>query len=362
MLDQGGDVRKRLLFVDDEPAILGSLESVMRRERGQWDMVFALGGERALAELRAAPFDVVISDMRMPGLDGAALLGIVQAEFPATVRILLSGHAERESIVRALPATHQFLSKPCNRATLRGAIERCLAVVARPGDAEIRALIGRLDKLPSPPAQYFELARLASSPTSTLADVAAVVARDPAMAAKVLQLANSAAFGLSRTVSSIRDAVTYLGIDLLKCIALTTSLFASGHAAMERMQARSVEVAGMAKELVADRALAETAFVAGLLHDIGNVVLATSELAGDARFVESQAEIGACLLGVWGLPYAIVDAVANHRVPSRAPADLAPIVGAVHVARALVANEPDAIDHAFLIEHRLDGWLAESAA
>jgi HD-like signal output (HDOD) protein/ActR/RegA family two-component response regulator len=377
------DDKKRLLFVDDEPAILTSLQAALHRERGRWDMAFALGGERALAELREKPFDVVIADMRMPGLDGAALLGIVQAEFPTAVRILLSGRADRDSIVRALPSMHQFLSKPCELKTLRAAIDRCLAVVSQPRDAQIRALIGRLDKLPSPPNTYFELARLAASPTSTLADVAAVVARDPAMAAKVLQLANSAAFGLPRTLTTIQQAVSYLGMELIKVIALTTTMFVSGNATIEQLQATSLEVAAVARRLVADRQRAETVFVAGLLHHVGRAVLVVScpevlaaAAAEAARTGEevatveqrmlgaSEAEIGACLLGVWGLPSAIVEVVALHRTPTHVGDDLAELVAAVHVARAVVAREHDTIDRAFLSAHMIDAdaWLARAAA
>ncbi|HMG23584.1 MAG TPA: response regulator, partial [Kofleriaceae bacterium] len=120
------NVKKRILFVDDEPAILAGLQNLLYKDRKRWDMVFALGGQLALDEIRKESFDIVVSDMRMPGVDGATLLNTVKDECPATVRIMLSGHADREAIVRALPALHQLLSKPCDAATLRGAIERSL--------------------------------------------------------------------------------------------------------------------------------------------------------------------------------------------------------------------------------------------
>jgi putative nucleotidyltransferase with HDIG domain len=347
--------RKRLLFVDDEAAILTGLENLLYRDRKHWDMVFAPGAEAALKQLRSQPFDVVISDMRMPGLDGAQLLRIVQDEFPATVRIILSGHADRESIVRALPSMHQYLSKPCDAATLRAAIDRCLAVAARPGDAAVRAIVGKLDKLPSPPHLFFELGKLAASPTSTLPQVADVVAGDPAMAAKVLQLANSAAFGLPRKTTSISQAVSYLGIELLKCIALTASVFESGNTEIAGMQEHALRVAAIAKRLVRDRKRADEAFVAALLHDIGRVILAVS---GASELDVHHAEVGACLLGVWGLPPPIVDVVAHHHAPSKIDPALAEVVAAVHVADAIDDDRADTIDRAFVesIGVDLDAW------
>jgi len=356
----GSGDKKRLLFVDDEAAILSGLQNVLRRERATWDMTFALGGDKAMDELKTSgPFDVVVSDMRMPGgIDGATLLRHVQEDSPATIRILLSGQAERDSIVRALPSTHQFLAKPCSPSALRAAIQRSLSMSVRPGDSMVRALIGRLDKLPSPPDVFFRLSELASSPTSSLNDVAAVVTGDPAIAAKVLQLANSAAFGLARTTTSIPQAVSYLGVDTIKCIALTSSMFSKGSVPeLDSLQTTAMEVGALAKRLMPDRGRADEAFVAGLLHDIGRVILAVSapemyaqitrDVVTSGETVDAverrilgctHAEIGACLLGIWGLPQTIVDAVACHHEP--APGADPKLIAAVHAAQAFIEGEP----------------------
>jgi DNA-binding NtrC family response regulator len=116
--------RKRILFVDDEPAILSALRNLLYKARERWEMVFVGGAQEALAALRAAPFDVVVSDLRMPGMDGAALLGIVRDEFPTTVRLMLSGYGEPEAVVRAQQVAHELLGKPCDPAMLRAVLER----------------------------------------------------------------------------------------------------------------------------------------------------------------------------------------------------------------------------------------------
>jgi CheY-like chemotaxis protein len=115
--------RKRILFVDDEPAILSGIANVLHRDRKSWDLAFALGGEAALVELRtSSPIDVVISDMRMPVMDGFALLALIARESPHTMRILLSG-SECDSDSWEY---HERLVKPCSATLLRAAIERAL--------------------------------------------------------------------------------------------------------------------------------------------------------------------------------------------------------------------------------------------
>jgi DNA-binding NtrC family response regulator len=115
--------RKRVLFVDDDPDILASLKSLFWRERQRWDMVFALGGRAALGELARGSFDIVVSDMRMPGIDGTALLREVTEMYPGTIRILLSGGADADALDQALAVADHMLEKPCDRNVLRNAID-----------------------------------------------------------------------------------------------------------------------------------------------------------------------------------------------------------------------------------------------
>src|SRR5688572_30352711 len=334
---------KRILFVDDEPQILDGLRDLLRKQRKQWTMVFALGGEAALRELEKQPFDVVVSDMRMPGIDGATLLTRVKEQYPASARIILSGHAERDSIVRALPVAHQFLNKPCDATLLRVVVERACELQRLLQNENIRCLIGKLDKLPSVPHTYWELTRVASRPDVALEDLAAIVEQDPAMTVKVLQLVNSGYFGMPQRLSSVRQAVSYLGTDLLKALALSAHAFGTvGQGktqlfSLEALQRHALSTARMVKRMVPDPKLAGEPFTAALVHDIGRIVLAVGvpdvldealrqerNSGRPAHQVEREllgvchAEVGAYLLGVWGLPLPIVEAVAYHHSPSMA--------------------------------------------
>ena len=368
----GLPVKKRILFVDDEPAILAGLQNLLYKDRRRWDMTFAPSGEVGLEKLRGQAFDVVVSDMRMPGMDGATFLNRVRDASPATARIMLSGHAEREAIVRALPALHQLLAKPCDAATLRATIERSLETEATITDARVRAVIGKIDKLPSPPEILLELARALDTATVTIDEIGAMVARDPGLSAKVLQLVNSGYFGLGQKTSSVAQAVSLLGAEQLRYIAVTASVFSASAKdpppglSLRGVQEHALRTASLVRTF-ARGALSEEAFAGALLHDVGVVVLAmgfpveyselvahahatgTSELELErATFGTTHPEVGACLLGLWGLPPPILDIVRFHGRPGDAPEASRAVAAAVHVAEAFSHAGPQIIDLASL--------------
>jgi HD-like signal output (HDOD) protein/CheY-like chemotaxis protein len=381
--------QKRILFVDDEAHVLAGLQNMLRKERHVWDMVFTSSAANALEELAKGKFDVIVSDMRMPGMDGAALLARVKDEHPSVARLVLSGHAERDAVERAIPVAHQFLSKPCDGAILRAVIERTCRLQALLQDESIREIVGRLAQLPSAPSAYFELTRVLGRPDAGAHDVASIIERDPAMAAKVLQLVNSAYFGLAQHIASIQRAVSYLGTEVLKGLALSAHVFTAfgesetGGFSIEAIQLSSLRVARLAKRLVRDSARGEEAFSAGIVHDVGKIVLAVAlreryariyaaegGSLGDreqAEFGLTHAEVGAYLLGVWGLPLTVVETVAFHHRPSLVTAPDLQVLAAVHVADVFLdhgANDPEppAFDVEFLaragVQVDLERWRA----
>ena len=118
----------RILFVDDERRVLVGIERMLFGMGRDWEILLAGSGDEALAELERGPVDVVVSDMRMPGMDGAELLRRVQQGWPSTLRMLLSGHTETDAAMRALNVAQQFLSKPCEPEALVGTIEDSLRI------------------------------------------------------------------------------------------------------------------------------------------------------------------------------------------------------------------------------------------
>jgi putative nucleotidyltransferase with HDIG domain len=356
--------RKRIIFVDDEPQILNGLKRRLSGLACEWDMIFVSSSASALEELSKANFDVIVSDMRMPDMDGAALLEQVRQHYPHMARIALSGHSEQELVMRALGPTHQYLSKPCNPELLKSTIKRACSLREVLSIPKLREIITGMTCLPSLPCSYRELTVELQSANSSLKRVAAIVSRDMSMTAKLLQLANSEYFGLSQTISCAEDAVNYLGLEVIRSLILTVNLFAELKAEradnnlFEELWAHSLMVAVCARQIVnaeqmgAD--MADQAFTAGLLHDIGGLVLALNlpeqrksalELASKENIPIWQAErmilntshmeVGAYLLSLWGLPDPIVEAVAFHHEPSRCTELSFLPLTAVHAAECL---------------------------
>jgi HD-like signal output (HDOD) protein/CheY-like chemotaxis protein len=344
--------KSRILFVDDEPHVLEGLQRLLRGKRHLWEMAFASGGQAALETLRERAFDVVVSDMRMPGMDGSALLRAVKDEFPQIIRLALSGHADLTDTIRAAAVAHQFLSKPCEPDVLAEAIRRALDLQRIVTDPRLQVAIGRIDLLPSVPRLYAELTRALEDPEVSLSAVAGIVEQDIAMSAKVLQIVNSAFFGVPRSVADLRSAVSVLGMGTIRNLALSLGVFqayAEGSAgrslALDALQRHGFACGSVARLLLPDKRHAEDAFVGGLLHDVGRLVLAgasDSERGGRRRDDAANgaeldhAQAGAYLLALWGLPSPIVEAVAYHHCPSEGSSQQFGVLGAVHVANALV--------------------------
>lgn len=390
---------KRILFVDDEPNILAGLKRQLRPQRKEWEMAFAESGEAALDMLSGAPFEVVVSDMRMPGMDGAELLGRVKERYPETVRIILSGHSELELVMKSVGPTHQYLTKPCDPDLLRATLKRAFVLRDLLADEQLQALATGLTTLPSLPTLYQRIVEVLQEPDASLAAVGEVIGQEPAMAAKVLQLVNSAFFGLRREVSDAREAVSFLGLETITALVLSVHVFAELKEAtgdpfpIEALWSHSLAVGTMAKTIAlaetGEKQIGEMTLMAGLLHDVGKLILRVNVakryaevtrmvnrgecdlLTGERQvFGTTHAEVGAYLLGLWGLPDGIVEAVAFHHRPEASPSDGFTPLAAVHVVNCLEGATPTdhparhtgEVDEAFLeqagLTDRLETWRA----
>ena len=358
---------KRILFVDDESKILDGIRRALHGDRKRWDLQFALGGEAALQACEAGGFDVVISDMRMPGMDGATLLGHIRDRFPSTVRIILSGYSEGTSATRAVPVAHRFISKPCDAAELRAMIERVCTLQDVLCTPDIRRIVGAVGELPSLSGVYTSLLQAVNNPSTSIREVAEILGHDMAMSAKVLQLVNSAFFGLAQTVTSLLSAAGFLGMETIKNLALVSETFRVfvpdsriPPSFFESIQRHGETTAVIAAALPVDAKTRDVAVVSALLHDIGRLVLASKmpdmfcSVLSRARehkcepfeaeeelLHTSHAEIGAYLLGLWGIPNLAVEAIAHHHHPDRIPHSGFDSSIAVYVAD-LLAHEQDA--------------------
>jgi putative nucleotidyltransferase with HDIG domain len=388
---------KRILFVDDDPMVLSGLERSLRSMRKEWEMQFVLGGREALDAMAHAPFDVVISDMRMPGMDGAELLERVKQQFSRTVRMVLSGQSDRDTIFRSTKPTHQYFSKPCDAEELKQKLIRALALRDVLDNPKLMQWVSQVETVPSLPSLCQSLRSLLASPAASIVAVADIVVQDMGMTAKLLQLVNSAFLGVAERGSDPRRAVSVIGIENLRALVshelfseLPTPLAEKLHGLWRHSRATAALAQAIVRAEGLPESVAQDAFTAGLLHDIGQVVLASTcgeeydaairlASAEHSTLVEGEqgvfgtthAQVGAYLLGLWGLPDAVVEAVAWHHAPGLARREsFSPLI-AVHVAnfldRELHPSRPDAshnaIDLPLLtglgVAERLPGWKSQ---
>ena len=218
---------KRILFVDDEPNVLSGLQRTLRPMQYQWEMEFVPSGEEALQALGLRPFDAVVTDMRMPGMTGAQLLDIVRDKFPQTIRIVLSGQSERESLVRSISSAHQFLSKPCEPEKLKSVIEGTIALANLLEDEALKKFISRLKCVPSIPTVYQEFTKEMRSADPSAQRLGKIISQDMGMTSKVLQTVNSAGYGIRVEISDPARAVMMLGIDTIQAMLLSLGVFSS---------------------------------------------------------------------------------------------------------------------------------------
>ncbi|MCC7261164.1 MAG: HDOD domain-containing protein [Candidatus Latescibacteria bacterium] len=356
-----------LLLVDDEPHVLASLRRSLRKEG--WQLLLAGSGQEGLALLAANRVDLVVSDMRMPQMDGAAFLRQVRCQYPQVTRLVLTGYAEREAVKRAFEEAgiHEMIAKPWDDEELRTILRSLLQQQERQ-ESEVRGLhrlIGHLGPLPVLPQVYFEVRNLiVSEEGASVEAIARVILREPAMAAKLMQVANTSFFGQRRQVESVERAITVLGLALVHGLVLAHSVF-------QVLEVRQVE--GFSHEALWRHSLAcgllarqiaqrlswstqeqEAATLAGLLHDLGKLVLANAVPLRYARVIlrvrQGKRSLAAAereLLGVthatmgghlaewWNLPLPLVEAIRWHCRPSaiRHPGPLACLI---HLADVLV--------------------------
>lgn len=358
--------KPRILFVDDEPSILDGLRRMLRRKGRAWDMDFASGGHDALRMMQLAPYDVIVSDMRMPHMDGAELLSHVMEEYPETIRFILSGHSDKNAILRSLPATHQYMSKPCEASTLVEQLHRAICLKDQLDNELVKRMVLEIDSLPTLPNVYEKIVQISDSDVAGAEEASAIISHDIGMSAKILQLVNSSFFCVAQEISDIKHAISLLGMETLKSLVLSIGMhekFVLGDSfsnfSLDKFTRHCNDCAQLAKKIVlketANEAMAEHAFTAGLLHDVGKLIMAsklpdifreTLEIVHKENLTVEEVElecegishaaVGAYLLGLWRLPLPVLDAVAFHHAPEKSFSQIVNPTIAVYAANIIV--------------------------
>jgi len=350
-----------VLFVDDEPKILDGLRRKMRAMRHEWDMEFASGGYEAKKLLLEKHFDVIVTDMRMPGTSGQELLTIVQEKYPHMLRIVLSGYSDKEIIMQTTKTAHQYLSKPSRVEDIKAAIQRSMVLRRLLKEERLIRLGSQLKSIPTMPTVYNEIMTELQKENSSLRKIGEIVEHDPGMSAKILQIVNSSFFGMASHIESPAKAVVMLGMDIIRSLVLSIHLFESFHEKeldthyLNLLQAHSLCVANnahrIARMLELDPKTSDFAYMGGLLHDVGRLILFAEfptmykELRARAHdeqrslrdlefemFHASHAELGGYVMGLWGLPEPVIEAITLHHQPIVVSHDIPTALTCVHLA------------------------------
>lgn len=356
--------KKHLLFVDDNTEFLHALQESLRIAEPDWAVTFTTQPDEAMDHVDKTAFDVVIADYQMPQMDGVIFLEKVQEAQPGAMRFLVSGELSAEDVVRVAYPAHQCFTKPLDLDLLRRTVRKVSALRDLMGNDVLKRLVAQCSLLPTVPTLYLELANELKSPDSSIKQIEAIISRDPAIAAKILQLVNSSFFGLPRRIESLGEAVNFVGVQIIKALVLTVPVFSrfegvrvkdySPTAIWEHCWRTGVLARALAQEEDQPRSVCEDAFLAGLLHDLGKMILVSNlstlcreatalatkkripqHLAEKEIFGCSHAMVAAYLLGLWGIPEAIIEAVGFHNDPLEAPSTEFNALAAVHAANAL---------------------------
>jgi putative nucleotidyltransferase with HDIG domain len=334
----------RVLVVALDPGELPVWQEAFSQVESPGGIHFCTNATEALTCVADSEIEIVFAQSNLAPLSAVQLLDDIWEQRPASLRFLSSSSVNKEVMVRCVMGAHQILHA-VEAGAIRQALERARVVQQLIENRNLQALVSRMRTLPSRPSIHVELMRELRSSSASTEAVAAVVAKDFAIASKLIQVVNSAFYGLERHVSEVADAVLLLGMDTTSSVALSIEAFARFdkikpiYFSVEEVWKHSQTVAhaarGIAQHMTGSAVIAADAFTAGLLHDIGKLALALNfeeqyrgamNLARKNQlsacevetevFGANHAEIGAYLLSLWGLPLPIIKAVAEHHSPA----------------------------------------------
>jgi len=373
----------KILIVDDDSLSLNGMKQALSAAKPEWALFFAISGEEALQILSVQNIDIIVSDMKMPVMDGGDLLAKVKEINPAIIRIIISAFNDKDLVIKATQYAHQFLAKPIDIPVLIKIIEKLYSLQVILHNPKIIKLTNSVKNLPSLPELYLQIEQEMKKPDPSIKKIDEIITKDIIMTAKMLQVVNSAFFGLPQRIINPLQAINFLGIEIIKALVLIVHFFsadsanASYQTHLKKLWDDSFKVATLSKKIAQSEKLnpkqIEEAFIGSLLHDIGKLVLwqannyfediqrqmkdfnVTETAAEYLLYETSHAEVGAYLLGVWGLPESLIEMVAFHHKPSASPNKGFSPLTILHGSNHIITKEP--LDEAYLSDFILNSTV-----
>ena len=379
-------ITHKLLFVGTPADWSQVIDRDLHRLQPTWGLQFVPDAAQAITALQGTDF-LAINIHGSLAAD-AALDEALKKNAGHAVRVVLCNTSDRTEVARWSATGANTISQHTDAANLAATVSRIARVQEWMTDAGIKKLLTSCRKLPTMPRLYSQVSSELSSPNGSIDVVAQLIAQDPVMTAKILQVVNSAFFALGRQVSDPSDAVMFLGAERTRSLILLAGVFTQFEGVAcpgfspEQIWNHSLQVAALARNIAMaetkNAKTAEAAFTAGLIHDMGKLILAanvpamcnaveqlhkskqvTQRVAEIQVLGTTHAELAACLLGTWALPLPVLEAVAWHHHPTRAPDKGFTLLTAVHAANVFAyelgcgtgtAALPETFDHDYLLQ------------
>lgn len=343
-------MNKRIMFVDDERQILRALKRLFHTT--EHELLIANSGKEALEKLKTEHVDMLITDMRMPEMDGHQLLMHVKELYPKTIRIALSGYTDKKIVMSALDKNLAkiYLFKPWNNDEIIGIINGLFEFEKRLNDTNLLDFIKDIENLPTVPKLYSTISEMVEEERA-VSDIAKSIENDQAIASRILRISNSAYFGAK--TGDVNQAVMFIGLANVKNIILSNTVFGQqgNNVTQLGIEFKHSGVTNRIFNTMYSKLLkvplANDSRSAGLLHNIGKGVLLLnsekniykSDQEKKAMALELEAlgvthqQIGGYLLNWWELPLPIVEAAMFHHNPNSKEIVNKQLVNAVHVAQ-----------------------------
>lgn len=348
---------KKIMFVDDETQVLKALVRTFMDT--DYYVCCAESGKQALELMEKDNFDLIVSDMRMPNMDGYQLLCEMKARYPKTLRIILSGYSDERVVLKALQRNIAkfYIFKPWENDNLVKLVDQIFETEKILTDNNLLALINNIDELPTVNTNYQNIISSIDNDGDVI-EISRLIEQDPSITSKLLHIANSAYYGVK--TGSIKQAITYLGLANVRNLILSTSIIDSFSKlkAPEKILQDLWKHAYITNKLLfkvyenfLDKKLPETCMSAGLLHNVGVIfliqifkdkhIICIKDVIKSKKslikleyetFGISHHEAGGYLMMWWDLPFPIVETALYHHDPFNDNIVNKELMYAVHIA------------------------------
>lgn len=373
-------MKLNILTVDKNPSILSQISELLNSSQFEGKYYFTQTIDEAFSIIKKNEINIIICDLNIPQINGIDFLEVLKDDFPSIIRIVLFDHENQiELLLKSVVSAHKFISKPIDSEKFYKIITQTLMLNSFLIEENVLKVLNQIESFPSLPQTYIEIEEELNREDFSIKNISDIVHKDMAIATRILQIVNSPLLGLARVITDIQQAVSLLGMTMLKSLILYTQIFRSfeGNMRVENIQREiwehSLKVANTSKLLVANfgnRNDIETAFISGLLHDVGKIIIINNEKfvfdilelmkSENIEYNEAEykilgtthAEIGAYLLSLWGLPSIIVDSVKNHHKISKIDNNIISVQSAVFIANEY--NVSSTLDSKLLLESGLE--------